>query len=70
MDVEKVHATLNSYKDLIMVDKNEVLDDYGLGFLHGLEFALSLLEERPAMYPDNSKEYSKTDMERHPEYFL
>lgn len=70
MNTEQINESLEKYKrDLIAKAKKE-LSDYGLGFAHGLEYALALHNKRPCLYVDKNGQYSKHDMDKFPEYFL
>lgn len=57
-------------KELLDTKDKSFTDDYDWGFYNGLEFALSVLEERPTFYKNEKGKYHKSVLEDYPEYFL
>lgn len=70
MNKEDIITILKEHKSNLIDSPADELEDYPLGFIHGLEYALSMLEERPVLYINEKRQYSDYDVEKFPEYFL
>lgn len=68
--IEDVQSAVKAYKSHMMNADSLPIDDFHLGFLHGLETALAFIEERPVLHVDENLKHSEYDMKAYPEYFL
>lgn len=71
IDLPSLQHSLEAYKKRMTEDiHKEPLSEYDLGFIHGIELALSFIEQRPTFYIRKDGSYDPYDMSRFPEYFL
>ena len=70
MNTEDINKILKDYKDSFMGTSTNELDEYELGFVSGIEYALAMHERRPVMYVRKDRSYSEHDKVKFPERFL
>ena len=70
MNAEDINRILTEYKDNLINKGDHDLTEQELGFIHGLEYALSMHEKRPALYVRKDRKYTDYDKKRFPEHFL
>lgn len=67
---EDIQKAITAYKNHMMKVETLPVSDFHLGFIHGLETALSFVEDRPVLHVDENLEHSEYDLKAYPEYFL